>query len=294
MTLPHVIDSTMIGDYRTCPERFYRSYIENLSHRDRQSFDLTAGTALHRGLYRARVSFYESRDLEKAKIDGLRELILAYGPDDPPPAKANKALDRILAAYEGYWERYPLETDSVQVIMGTRGPMVEQCFSIPLPVMHPDGQPMCYGGRIDWLAKFADGIYCVDEKTTGYMGPTWGDGWDLRGQFLGYMWAANQFGFPVKGTIIRGIKLLTNSVGFQETIVYYKEWLVSQWLEELLDTIQRIVSDYSTGRWAKVFHYPCSDYGGCEFRALCSTNNPEKWVDTLYKPRDWSPLKVVA
>jgi hypothetical protein len=38
----------------------------------------------------------------------------------------------------------------------------------------------------------------------------------------------------------------------------------------------------------------CASYGGCAFRRLCLSQNPENWIEGYFTERNWNPLATVV
>ena len=164
---PFAIDSTMLGAFRSCPQRMFRQYLQHWkpSH---DSVHLIAGGAFADGIEAARGAFYQnSATLEESVAAGLHALITRYGDFDCPPDSA-KSLERTAGALEFYFEHYPLGADGatpLQFSDGRHG--IEFSFAVPLPINHPvTGDPILYTGRADMIAEAYGGVYIYDEKTT--------------------------------------------------------------------------------------------------------------------------------
>jgi hypothetical protein len=288
---PAVFDSTMLSDYLACPRKFHWSYVRKLQS-SKPSIHLHFGQAFAAGLDTARVSFYGyDASAEAALAAGFRRICLAWGPEDPagiPP----KTFYSCVLLLDYYLDTHDLGSDPVQPFMRQDGmPACEFTFAIPTSIPHPEtGQPILYAGRFDMLGVYNDQLFVVDEKTTSQLGPTWSSQWGLRGQFIGYCWAAQQYGYPVAGAIVRGLKIATSGFDHAEPIIYAHSWMIDEWQHHIHHTIHRLLEDYTTGYFDKNFDNACTHYGGCQFRTLCETNQPERWIDGYYITRTWDPL----
>jgi hypothetical protein len=274
---PHVIDSTMLSTLGECPKKFEWAFENRLRPRDGSTEPLDVGAAFHEAIYMARKTYWETEDPESGKLAGVRRLLSAAPDTDPG---SSRSLDKILAAYDLYTNQFPLEKAQPLVLNGR--PMFEVTFSIPLPINNLDGQPFLYSGRIDMIVNTSAGVYLLDDKTTTRMGPSWGDGWDLRFQFLGYMWAASQFGIDSRGVIVRGIKI-ANQPEVREAIIYRKDWLISEWYDNMLTRVSTLLSKSRP----KALGRPCE---WCSYVVLCKSQHPERWFNTFDIQEEWSPL----
>jgi hypothetical protein len=145
------------------------------------------------------------------------------------------------------------------------------------------------------LGVFHDALFAVDEKTASQLGPSWTRQWELDSQFTGYCWAAQQFSYPVAGAIVRGISFLKNSFGHAQAIVYRPAWMLDRWYQNLIYDIQRMIDTYERFQNSALIPSAldkgvCSNYGGCAYYKLCTSPNPEAWVETEFAPRHWNPL----
>ena len=55
---PHAVDSTMLATFRSCPQKFFRQYVEHWKPKA-ESVYLVAGGAFASGIEAARRAFYE-------------------------------------------------------------------------------------------------------------------------------------------------------------------------------------------------------------------------------------------
>ena len=140
------------------------------------------------------------------------------------------------------------------------------------------------------IGRYGDALFTVDEKTTKQLGQSWAGQWNMRGQFMGYNWAARQRGFPVVGTIVRGIAIRKTGYDAAEAIVYHADEMLDRWLLQTQKTIDRMIEAWRTGYWHMDFGNACSHYGGCSMARLCESPNPENWIEMYYDTRDWNPL----
>lgn len=293
--LPQVIDSTSRGDWASCETKAHWGFGRKLGGKE-GSVHLVAGGAYARGLEVTRLLHYGQKvPLAEAVHQGMLAAIEAYGDFVTPEGKTNKGVDRVVQALDFYFnEAYPPSTDHVQPMFAPDGkPMVEFTFAIPLPINHPEsGEPFIYAGRFDMVCLYNDQIFCLDDKTTSQLGPTWPAQWNLRGQFTGYTWACQQYGRPAVGAIVRGVSFLKNSFGKSDSLQQRPQWMVDQWYEQLLADITRWKEAWEKNWYNQNFGEACGSFGGCPFQVLCGSANPEAWV-SKFGVRDWDPLAKV-
>lgn len=207
-----------------------------------------------------------------------------------------KSIHRTLLALEKYFELYHPATDEVQPLEKADGtPTSEFTFAIPLldAARHPiTKEPFIYCGRFDLLGRYThnDLLVVLDEKTTGSLSTSWSRQWDLRGQFIGYVWACQQLGYNVQDVIVRGIGMYKTGPQFLAVPTNYPKHLIERWYEQLLKTIDHIIWCYTHNEWSYDFADACSSYGGCPYVDLCKHKNAENWFSN-YQTRTWSPVQ---
>lgn len=296
---PEIIDSTMIASWKACEQKYLREYLQHYKSKE-PSVHLHAGAAYAHGLEIARRSFYElSAEKARAEAEGLRALMTHYGDFSCPPASA-KSLDRMIGALEFYFDRYPLDGDSAQPLVLANGRRaVEFSFAIPLNFKHPvTGNPILYVGRCDMIVNFAGGIYTLDDKTTSSLGASWSNQWTMRSQFMGYTWAARQAGIDAIGTIVRGVSILKTKYDTAQALVNFSPLLLERWESELYRFLGALQTKWESIRLlgsAEVeFSFnlseSCTSYGGCPFVRVCSSPEPEAWLEMGFQKRIWNPL----
>jgi hypothetical protein len=107
---PIAIDSTMLGSFRSCPIKMYRSYMEHWKPVS-ESVHLIAGGSFADGIEAARRAFYEEQySADDLLVLDWNALITRYGDFECPPDSA-KSLERTAGALEFYFANYPLGAD---------------------------------------------------------------------------------------------------------------------------------------------------------------------------------------
>jgi hypothetical protein len=285
------IDSTMLAAFRSCPQKMFRQYIEHWKPKT-DSVHLIAGGAFATGIEEARRAYYErGADADTAVGIGLGALLRHYGDFECPPDSA-KSAERTAGALEFYFDNYPLDNDPAVPLTfadGSRG--IEFSFAQPLPIPHPvTGDPLLYTGRSDMLASFAGGNFVFDEKTTSSLGASWGRQWDMRSQFTGYCWAAQQFSIPISGVIVRGVSILKTKYDTQQAITYRSQFEIDRWLHQVCRDIQRMIACWEEGYWDYSLDHACTEYSGCVLTNVCKSADPESWLPIYFDQKVWDPL----
>ena len=141
------------------------------------------------------------------------------------------------------------------------------------------------------IAEFANGVYVVDEKTTSQLGASWSRQWEMRGQFSGYVWAAERGGIRrPDGCIIRGVSILKTKYDTQQVVTNRAAWEVDRWLDQTVRDIQRAITMWESGHWDYAMDGACSEYGGCSLLQICKSKNPDEWLPMSFEQRVWDPL----
>lgn len=291
---PSVIDSSILDAAATCDQKVFRMYVEDWKPRG-ESIHLVAGKAFASGLERARVAFFvEGRRGEDAEALGMGALIAEYGTFIPPEG-STKTLERTMGALEFYFDIYPLENEiaiPITLPSGKRG--IEINFVEPLPIEHPEtGEPLLFCGRLDQAVSYSGGIYAMDDKTTSSLGGSWARSWDMRGQFTGYCWGLGRTANVVPtGVLVRGVSILKTKYDTQQAITYRPPFMIEEWYETMLETVERMIANYrrqlhrKTGMLGKA----CADYGGCTFVRPCMSADPQPWLSQYFQRKHWNPI----
>jgi hypothetical protein len=288
---PPFFDSSMIASFKSCPTLFNNQYIEQWKGKE-VSVHLHAGASFARGLEVAREAFFVQKlSSEDAIGEGLKALLKHYG-DFECPSDSAKSAERTAGAFEFYFANYPLtQSDSVPITLPGGRHAIEFSFAEPLPILHPEtGDPLLYVGRMDAVIEYAGGTYICDEKTTTQLGASWSRQWDLRAQFTGYAWGCGKAGIRVDGAIVRGVSILKTKYDTQQAISYRPEWQIERWYEELLEWIEDIKLCYEKGKWRHNLDHSCAEYGGCQFRQACCSQDQTPWLESYFERRIWNPL----
>lgn len=319
LIFPHTIDSTMLSAFRSCPQKYFRTYLQHWKPQQ-QSVHLVAGGAFAKGCEIARQAYYqgevpiydqktdpetglittvdtgevkscEPENSEFSVAEGLRALIVHYGDFECPPDSA-KSLERMCGALEYYFEVWPLGADGCPPVQFANGRYaVEFSFAEPLPFNHPiTGQPVLYTGRADMIGEFAGGIYTVDEKTTTSLGARWGKQWEMRSQFTGYNWAAKKAGIDVSGTLIRGIAVLKTKYNDAQEITSRSDYEIDRWLNQVVRDLTNIQRMWEENYFDYNLDNACNEYGSCSLTSVCKSSDPEAWLPMYFTQKVWDPL----
>ena len=309
-SLPLYIDSSMLSLWRACRRKHYWSTLRGLYPMGK-SVHLVAGAALAAGLEAARRFVFASSSPASVHHDDI--LLAAYpafhsewGDYEPPETPRNaKTFVHTFSALANYLSEYHPGRDPIQPYIRTdNSPAVEYRFAIPLPILHPSGDPFLFVGRFDLLGyySFANALTPVicDEKTASSFTFDWAEKWDLRGQFIGYLWALRQQGINISHAVARGIAIQKTQFDVRTAFIQYPDFMFSLWEIQLLRDVQAIKDHFlnsskephlidKKSHYSMDFADACDSYGGCAFRTLCSQYDPEPFTSNYILHR-WNPL----
>lgn len=298
-TFPAYIDSSMRSTFISCPRKFYWQYILNMAT-SAKSPDLHAGAVFASAVdYTRKLVYEEGLLIEQALLRAVNFFLREWGDYDPPDkhdgSTHNKSCANVLAAFDAYWHEWHPTFDRLKPYRNRDGSIAtEYSFAIPTSVMHPEsGDPIMYVGRFDMLGYFEgaeNSLYVVDEKTTTSLGSTWAQKWGMRGQFLGYAYAAQQAGFRIEGAIVRGVAIMKTDTKFAQAIISLPHWQIERYWEQLQDDIQRMTEQWWGAQFPYAYGEACEQYGGCSYLDLCTARDPERWYNQ-YVERTWNPLE---
>jgi hypothetical protein len=275
----------------SCPRKFYWEFIRQYGA-GKTSIHLHFGASFAKGVEVFREAFYgQKKSWDDSMHDGLLAIMREWG-DYEEDEGSVKTFPVCCLALVSYFTEFAPATDPIQPWTKSDGsPAVEFSFALPIPeVPHPvTGDPLIFCGRFDMLGLFNSQLMVVDEKTCSQLGATFASQWDLRAQFLAYTYAARQYGYPVMGAIVRATCIKKSGLAHTTVTVQCPEWLVNQWYEQLVRDLKRMVENFREGFWDQNFADSCTSYSGCSFKRLCTSRDPERWLEAYYVPRVWDP-----
>lgn len=302
--MPEVVDNTKLSAYAKCPKQFYWAHLQGLQP-GKKSIHLHAGASFATCMEKFRESFYgqeNTGDYDVAVREGLYALIRSYGIDeardnDPAWLASAKSWEGMACAYlhtVAYWDP---RQDLLKPVIDENGkPTVECSFAIPLEIDNPStNQPYLFHGRYDMLGSYGGSLFIEDDKTASQLGASWSGQWDLRSQFTGYCKGAQAFGVGVAGAIIRGTAILKTKVTHAEAIVYRPDFLIENWERDVEHLLKEMNKSFAENNWPTLgtFNEQCNAYGGCDYKQLCSSPDPEAWLSNYHR-QFWDPTNPEA
>lgn len=314
---PEIWDSTIRAAFANCHRKGYWEFIRK-KRKPGGSIHLIFGGCFAKAMEVCRNSFYiHGLSQDDAIAEGIiaaTNMWEASEGDSLVPHKGTasyKTYAALVDAIDSYFTRWSMEDDSIVPLRLPNGELfIEKTFAFPVEgTAHPiTGKPIIYAGRLDTLCEWKDaGVYIgIDEKTSSSLGNSWALNWILRSQFTGYMHGCSIYGYKIRHFHIRGIGILKEDITFAEDLQNRADWQIDVWLEQIRKDINRAAAIWLLmyvdqekngfdGRslerhWDQNFDSVCSSYGGCPYMDLCTSQNPEKWLNN-YIDVDWNPLR---
>lgn len=285
------------GHYATALEHYYKHLAAGLSPED----------ALIEVVHEALIETWEHEweevpvtdiKLEPGSINYATERKRIEGTGRPWESLHNlKTRGNLIRTIVWYFDHFA--DDSTKVIQLANGkPGVEYTFKLPV-----DGD-IIFSGHIDRLVEYADNPYVMDQKTTGStISQRFFGEFDLSIQMSMYTFAGKViYNMPVKGVIIDGAQIAVGFTRFERGITLRTEEQLNEWYQEMMDVIAEGRARYAkwqdSGDAARAFPRnltACSNYGGCEFKEICSKGQQFRnqfLRGSFTKGEPWNPMKA--
>jgi hypothetical protein len=302
-------DSTSLGDFKTCPRKYYYSHVLGLRSR-RAAVPLTFGIHYHAGLEAYDRLRFKGLDHEEALVGVVRAMGEMMGTRTPDPndysdnprtiwhpwrsddTKRNWfTAMRSVVWYLDHFANDPLET----IRLANGKPAVELSFRMEVPqYITPDGVPVLLCGHMDRVANFnGAGLYVVDRKTTSSaINSDYYERYSPDNQMSLYTLAGKVvFQLPILGVIIDAAQVQVNSTRFHRGFVNRTPRQIEEWVYDLGYWI-KMAQAYAEAR-----HWPqndkaCQMYNGCAYRGVCSKDPAVRgvFIDADFEHNPWNPL----
>jgi hypothetical protein len=203
------------------------------------------------------------------EVDG--PWIFGAGPSGGRPwlsdhnTKTRETLIRSIVWYVDQFENEYIET----VKFSDGKPAVEISFSLDL------GNGLLLRGKLDRLVDYGGDIYVMDQKTTGAtITARYFDGWSPDTQMSTYTFAGQAlYKLPVKGVILDAAQIAVGFTRFERGFIFRSKAQLEEWYESALYHI-KAAHQATASSFFPMNHASCGNYGGCEFRQICS-RSPE-------------------
>lgn len=208
------------------------------------------------------------------------------------PKKTRVALIRTIV---WYIEQFAVETeDGLRTYHLQNGkPAVELSFTLEFKA------DMFYCGHLDRVVQMGEQLYVMDQKTTGgTVGPYYFSNFEMSNQMSGYALAGQVvLGSPISGVIIDAAQIAVNFTRFERGITPRSKDRLDEWLTQtirFLDYFQALSAEAGEdeSRWPMNLT-ACGNYGGCEYRLLCSRSPKVRktYLASDFRAHNWDPIK---
>lgn len=225
-------------------------------------------------------SWDHERDENGVRIEGTGS---AWDPNHNTKTREN--LIRTIVWYVDHFANDPLHVAR----MPDGSPAVE--CSIALPV--DDG--IVFTGHFDRVVEYGSDVMVMDQKTSGstissyYFAAFEPDVQMSMYTFLGR--AALKV--PVSGVIIDAAQIAVGFTRFERGMTFRTTAQLDEWYDYTMHTIER-ARKATREQYFPMNRTACSNYGGCEFRKICSKSpeHRESFLRGDYERAErWDPIK---
>jgi len=202
----------------------------------------------------------------------------------PDPAKTRENLIRTIIWYVDQFAHEGTEV----IILSDGRPAVEYSFSLSVD------NGYVFSGHIDRLVTYAKDPYVMDQKTTGgAISQTYFNNYSPDIQMSMYTFAGKAiYNMPVRGVIIDAAQIAVGFTRFERGFTFRTESQLHEWYDEMMLLIER-ARKASEEQYFPMNRASCGNYGGCEFRGICS-RSPEVRANFLAgdfkQGPTWDPL----
>jgi len=296
-TLQTTIDSTSLGEFKTCPRKYYYRVVLGFVPRA-ASPHLLFGQYVHSALERydrARANGLSHTDALRAAV--LEAMTLSWHGDRPwwsgHPTKNRLTLIRTVV---WYLDRFG-EDDSLQTLLlaSSESPAVELSFQFSVQKLAVTGEPIFFCGHIDKIALFNTEPYIVDRKTTSItLSTSFFSQFSPDNQFSLYTLAGKiAYETPVRGIICDGIQVAATFSRFERQMIPRSEAQIEEWLSDTFMWLDLMGQMAESNRWP-MNDKACHHYGGCPYRPVCSRapSARQTWLEADYIHSIWDPTRI--
>lgn len=296
-------DATSLTTFMKCPKKYELFMLRQLTRKGSAKKDLRFGTLYHGALELYDRCIADNKPHEIAQREMVHYCLLNtwddrdengegghpwYSGNEPQTNDPYKNRETLVRAVVWYTEHF-INDNMKTLILSNGKPAVEYTFKLDI------GDDLLYCGHLDKVAEMGGLNFISDKKTTkNTPGQYYFDQFDLNVQMSGYAMAGKMiFDIPIRGVIIDVCQLMVNSVRFERRPTMRTEEQIVEWLKNAKTHIKH------AHQCADEDHFPmcetsCMDYGGCEFRAICSADPRirESIINSDFERKEWNPLEA--
>jgi hypothetical protein len=86
------------------------------------------------------------------------------------------------------------------------------------------------------------------------------------------------------------VSILKTKYDTQQALTYRPAWMIERWYEQLHRDIAHMKAQWEADLWDFNLDHACTEYGGCQFRQPCLSQDPQPWLTGNFERRVWNPL----
>lgn len=290
------VDSTSLGEFKTCPRKYYYSIVMGYQTR-LESVDLTFGILLHSAVE----CYHKAKAAGQSHQAALRAALtwtlcatwnktLQRPWNSGEPEKNRLTLVRTLVWYlDTHGDNDALQT----VVLANGKAAVELPFQFDSGFVTQGGERWVLCGHLDRIAKLNEVSYVVDLKTTkGSLGPSFFERFSPDNQFSMYALAGRiAFNEPISALIVDAAQVGVTFSRFDRALVQRDASQADEWLRDAGFWLHQMEAYAIEGYWPQN-DKSCNMYRGCQFRKICSRSPVQRqtWLKADFKQRTWDPL----
>jgi hypothetical protein len=132
-------------------------------------------------------------------------------------------------------------------------------------------------GHLDRVVQYGDDFYVADNKTTsGIINDRYFEQFSPDTQFSLYTFVGQGiFKLPIKGVVVDAAQILVGGTKFSRGFSFRTTEQLNEWYDGAMSLIETV------NHAVKEDHFPmnpssCGNYGGCEFRHICSRSPSQR------------------
>lgn len=290
-------DSTSLGEFKTCPRKYFYSIIMGLRPRV-DSIDLRFGILIHEAIEQYHKDRFAGSDHELALRLAVHSAMMKTWDHErgrpetlDDPLKNRLTLVRTLVWYLDKWKE---DTEEIPRLANGK-PAVELSFRFDTQLRSTSGEAFLLCGHMDKIRRLGGVPYVGDVKTTRYqLNQDYFDMFSPDNQFSTYCLAAKVvFGIETKGIILDAIQVGANFARFHRQLIPRSEASLEEWFEDLEYWLRLAESCALEKKWPQN-DKSCNQYRGCRFRGVCSRSpaQREAYLEANFTQVVWDPLRI--
>ena len=291
------IDSTSLGEFKTCPRKYYYSILRGLQPRG-GSVHLTFGIWMHSAR-----ELYEKAKLTGAPHDEALDKVLDWALRETwnealgrPWVSGHETKTRQSLIQSIVWYLDALGRDDTfeTLVLANGKPAIELSFQFDLGLRTQAGEQISLCGHIDRIARMNDTPYILDIKTSTYAPDArWAKQFTPGNQFSIYTLAGRTaFGVQVRDLIVDGVQVGVGFTRFGRHLIPRDDETLAEFLDDTATHVAHMEEAALAQHWP-MNDTSCTKYGGCPFQPICERkpSGREKWIGPEYEQRVWDPLR---